>query len=96
MFYHMLSELNVRSFSISVCCLLCLQGCSESGWLGEILCSLAEILRLQDPGSVQLEMVSVARQFPDLRYRERVEGHIITTSLNGTDAYTDALLSNIV
>ncbi|XP_070782378.1 tumor necrosis factor alpha-induced protein 2a [Enoplosus armatus] len=41
-------------------------GCSESLWLGEMLCSLAEILRLQDPGSVQLEMVSVARTFPDL------------------------------
>ncbi|KAI3364697.1 hypothetical protein L3Q82_011477, partial [Scortum barcoo] len=41
-------------------------GCSESRWLGEILCSLAEVIRLQDPGSVQLEMVSVARSFPDL------------------------------
>ncbi|KAM8725300.1 tumor necrosis factor alpha-induced protein 2-like isoform 2-T2 [Acanthopagrus schlegelii] len=42
------------------------RGCSESLWLGELLCSLAEIVRLQDPGSVQLEMVSVARRFPDL------------------------------
>ncbi|XP_035534138.1 tumor necrosis factor alpha-induced protein 2-like [Morone saxatilis] len=41
-------------------------GCSESLWLGEILCSLAEILRLQDPGSLQLEMVSMARKFSDL------------------------------
>ncbi|XP_070843061.1 tumor necrosis factor alpha-induced protein 2-like [Chaetodon trifascialis] len=41
-------------------------GCTESLWLGEMLCSLAEILRLHDPGSVQLEMVSVARKFPDL------------------------------
>lgn len=41
-------------------------GCSGSLWLCEMLCSLAEILRLQDPGSVQLEMVSVARRFPDL------------------------------
>ncbi|XP_041814844.1 tumor necrosis factor alpha-induced protein 2a isoform X2 [Chelmon rostratus] len=41
-------------------------GCSESLWLGEMLCSLAEILRLQDPGSLQLEMVSMARMFPDL------------------------------
>ncbi|XP_034555681.1 tumor necrosis factor alpha-induced protein 2-like [Notolabrus celidotus] len=41
-------------------------GCRDSLWLGEMLCSLAEILRLQDPGSVQLEMVSLARTFPDL------------------------------
>ncbi|XP_041660871.1 tumor necrosis factor alpha-induced protein 2-like [Cheilinus undulatus] len=41
-------------------------GCSESLWLGEMLVSLAEIVRLQDPGSVQLEMVSLARRFPDL------------------------------
>lgn len=48
------------------------QGCTESLWLGEMLCRLAEILRLQDPGSVQLEMVSVANSFPDLRYHHSV------------------------
>ncbi|XP_049913935.1 tumor necrosis factor alpha-induced protein 2a [Epinephelus moara] len=42
------------------------EGCSESLWLGEMLCSVAEVLRLQDPGSVQLEVVSLARTFPDL------------------------------
>ncbi|XP_071323389.1 tumor necrosis factor alpha-induced protein 2a isoform X2 [Trachinotus anak] len=41
-------------------------GCSDSLWLGEVLCGVAEVLRLQDPGSVQLEMVSLARMFPDL------------------------------
>ncbi|XP_068454898.1 tumor necrosis factor alpha-induced protein 2-like [Clinocottus analis] len=41
-------------------------GCSDSRWLGEVLCSLAEVLRLQDPASVQLELVSLARRFPDL------------------------------
>ncbi|KAM6992352.1 tumor necrosis factor alpha-induced protein 2a [Tautogolabrus adspersus] len=40
-------------------------GCRESLWLGEMLCRLAEILRLHDPGSVQLEIVSLARTFPD-------------------------------
>ncbi|XP_059195858.1 tumor necrosis factor alpha-induced protein 2-like [Centropristis striata] len=35
-------------------------------WLGEMLRSVAEVLRLQDPGSVQLEVVSLARKFPDL------------------------------
>uniref|UniRef100_A0A3B4UVR1 Tumor necrosis factor alpha-induced protein 2-like n=1 Tax=Seriola dumerili TaxID=41447 RepID=A0A3B4UVR1_SERDU len=41
-------------------------GCSGSLWLGEVLSSIAEVLHLQDPGSVQLEMVSLARTFPDL------------------------------
>uniref|UniRef100_A0A3B4YSW7 Tumor necrosis factor alpha-induced protein 2-like n=1 Tax=Seriola lalandi dorsalis TaxID=1841481 RepID=A0A3B4YSW7_SERLL len=41
-------------------------GCSGSFWLGEVLSSIAEVLHLQDPGSVQLEMVSLARTFPDL------------------------------
>ncbi|XP_029282154.1 tumor necrosis factor alpha-induced protein 2-like isoform X3 [Cottoperca gobio] len=47
-------------------------GCTESLWLGEMLCSVAEVLRLQDPDSVQLEVVSLARSFPDLRCRERL------------------------
>ncbi|KAK2855782.1 hypothetical protein Q5P01_004517 [Channa striata] len=42
------------------------RGCTEALWLREMLCSIAEILRLQDPESVQLEMVSLARTFPDL------------------------------
>lgn len=37
-----------------------------------MLC-LAEILRLQDPASVQLEMVNLARAFPDLRYVRQSE-----------------------
>ncbi|XP_068610229.1 tumor necrosis factor alpha-induced protein 2-like [Brachionichthys hirsutus] len=41
-------------------------GCSESLWLDGVLRSLAEILRLQDPESLQLEMVGAARAFPDL------------------------------
>ncbi|XP_019122211.1 tumor necrosis factor alpha-induced protein 2a [Larimichthys crocea] len=40
--------------------------CTQSLWLSQMLCSLAEILRLQDPESVQLEIISVARAFPDL------------------------------
>ncbi|XP_042370775.1 exocyst complex component 3-like protein 2, partial [Plectropomus leopardus] len=41
-------------------------GCSESLWLGQMLCRVAEVLCLQDPGSIQLELVSLARTFPDL------------------------------
>ncbi|XP_053193368.1 tumor necrosis factor alpha-induced protein 2-like [Scomber japonicus] len=38
----------------------------DSAWLCSMFCTIAEILRLQDPGSVQLEMVCLSRTFPDL------------------------------
>ncbi|KAM9840515.1 tumor necrosis factor alpha-induced protein 2a [Aulostomus maculatus] len=41
-------------------------GSSESSWLGEMLCSIADLLRLQDPVTVQLEMAVLASKFPDL------------------------------
>ncbi|XP_032440803.1 tumor necrosis factor alpha-induced protein 2-like isoform X1 [Xiphophorus hellerii] len=41
------------------------EGCSSAPWLSETLCSVAEILRLQDPASVHLEVVDLARRFPD-------------------------------
>uniref|UniRef100_A0A665X8E3 Tumor necrosis factor, alpha-induced protein 2b n=1 Tax=Echeneis naucrates TaxID=173247 RepID=A0A665X8E3_ECHNA len=47
------------------------EGCSQSLWFSEVLCSIAEVLCLQDPGSVQLEMVSLARRFPDFRYTHK-------------------------
>ncbi|XP_068198829.1 tumor necrosis factor alpha-induced protein 2a [Antennarius striatus] len=58
------------------------EGCP---WLGEGLRRLAEILRLQDPESLQLEMVCVARAFPDLS-----DGHVsallaLKTGLSAAD-----------
>ncbi|XP_054616918.1 tumor necrosis factor alpha-induced protein 2a isoform X2 [Dunckerocampus dactyliophorus] len=41
-------------------------GCSGLLRLGTMLCNVAEILRLHDPGSVRLEMVAFAMKFPDL------------------------------
>uniref|UniRef100_A0A096MG53 Tumor necrosis factor, alpha-induced protein 2b n=1 Tax=Poecilia formosa TaxID=48698 RepID=A0A096MG53_POEFO len=41
------------------------QGCGSAPYLSETLCSVAEILRLQDPASVHLEVVDLARRFPD-------------------------------
>ncbi|KAG7508795.1 tumor necrosis factor alpha-induced protein 2-like isoform X3 [Solea senegalensis] len=41
-------------------------GCSESLWLCDALCCVAEVLRLQDPHSVHLEVIALARKFPDL------------------------------
>ncbi|KAL7388006.1 hypothetical protein ABVT39_005235 [Epinephelus coioides] len=61
------------------------EGCSESLWLGEMLCSVAEVLRLQDPGSVQLEVVSLARTFPDLS-----DAHVLALlSLKGSLSAAD-------
>ncbi|XP_041831417.1 tumor necrosis factor alpha-induced protein 2a isoform X3 [Melanotaenia boesemani] len=42
------------------------KGCSEASWIRGLLCSLAELLQLQDPASIQLELVMLARTFPDL------------------------------
>ncbi|XP_022068118.1 tumor necrosis factor alpha-induced protein 2a isoform X2 [Acanthochromis polyacanthus] len=42
------------------------EGCSEDSWLGVMLCRLAEIIRLQDPASVHLELVSLVQSYPDL------------------------------
>ncbi|XP_069028774.1 tumor necrosis factor alpha-induced protein 2a isoform X2 [Embiotoca jacksoni] len=42
------------------------EGCSDVSQLGLMICGLAEILRLQDPASVQLELVTLAQSFPDL------------------------------
>ncbi|PWA28305.1 hypothetical protein CCH79_00019015 [Gambusia affinis] len=41
------------------------QGCSSAPWLSEIFFGVAEILRLQDPAIVHLEVVDLARRFPD-------------------------------
>ncbi|KAM4529367.1 tumor necrosis factor alpha-induced protein 2-like isoform 2-T2 [Fundulus diaphanus] len=41
------------------------EGCSEALWLSETLCGIAEILRLQDPPSIHLEVVNLARKYPD-------------------------------
>ncbi|KAL2082258.1 hypothetical protein ACEWY4_022076 [Coilia grayii] len=45
---------------------------SENTWLDKVLPKLAEIVRLQDPGAIQLEIVTLAREHPDLS-----EKHIV-------------------
>ncbi|XP_064781801.1 tumor necrosis factor alpha-induced protein 2-like isoform X2 [Oncorhynchus masou masou] len=42
---------------------------SKICWLSEVLPKMAEVVRLQDPGSIQLEIVTLARDFPDLSWR---------------------------
>ncbi|XP_013999277.1 tumor necrosis factor alpha-induced protein 2 isoform X1 [Salmo salar] len=43
---------------------------SKISWLSEVLPKMAEVVRLQDPGSIQLEIVTLARDFPDLSWRQ--------------------------
>jgi len=37
-------------------------------WLKDILPRLAELLKLQDPDSIKLELVNLMSDYPDLRY----------------------------
>ncbi|RXN02369.1 tumor necrosis factor alpha-induced 2-like protein [Labeo rohita] len=44
---------------------------SREEWLCQILPKLSEILKLQDPGSLQLEIVTLARDYPDIRKHQK-------------------------
>ncbi|XP_028996467.1 tumor necrosis factor alpha-induced protein 2a isoform X3 [Betta splendens] len=61
------------------------RGCSGSSWLSEMLCSIAEILRLKDPGSVQLEMAFLAQRFPDLSDAHVLALLSLKTGLSSSD-----------
>ncbi|KAG5847000.1 hypothetical protein ANANG_G00120990 [Anguilla anguilla] len=39
---------------------------SKERWLQDILPKIAEVLRLQDPGAIQLEVITLAQCYPDL------------------------------
>ncbi|XP_035278796.1 tumor necrosis factor alpha-induced protein 2-like [Anguilla anguilla] len=39
---------------------------SKERWLQDILLKIAEVLRLQDPGAIQLEVITLAQCYPDL------------------------------
>ncbi|XP_061097073.1 tumor necrosis factor alpha-induced protein 2-like isoform X1 [Conger conger] len=39
---------------------------SKETWLQDILPNIAEVLRLQDPGSIQLEVITLTQHYPDL------------------------------
>ncbi|XP_036398199.1 tumor necrosis factor alpha-induced protein 2a [Megalops cyprinoides] len=39
---------------------------SKQEWLGAIIPKIAEVLKVQDPGFIQLEVVTLARDYPDL------------------------------
>lgn len=45
---------------------LCLQG-SPAAWLHHALPKLAEIIRLQDPSAIKIEVATYATWYPDFR-----------------------------
>lgn len=45
---------------------LCLQG-SPAAWLHHALPTLAEIIRLQDPSAIKIEVATYATSYPDFR-----------------------------
>lgn len=58
---------------------------SKEEWLPEILPKLSEILRLQDPGSLQIEIVTLARVFPDLSEQHILAILNLKTNLSSSD-----------
>ncbi|XP_059354877.1 tumor necrosis factor alpha-induced protein 2-like isoform X1 [Carassius carassius] len=58
--------------------------CREE-WFCQILPKLSEILRLQDPGSLQLEIVTLARDYPDMSEQHIIALLNLKTNLSSSD-----------
>ncbi|XP_043075858.1 tumor necrosis factor alpha-induced protein 2a isoform X3 [Puntigrus tetrazona] len=58
---------------------------SREEWLCQILPKLSEILRLQDPGSLQLEIVTLARDYPDITEQHVLALLNLKTNLSSSD-----------
>ncbi|XP_016415920.1 tumor necrosis factor alpha-induced protein 2-like [Sinocyclocheilus rhinocerous] len=58
---------------------------SREEWLCQILPKLSEILRLQDPGSLQLEIVTLARDYPDISEQHVLALLNLKTNLSSSD-----------
>ncbi|XDV41941.1 hypothetical protein PO909_010713 [Leuciscus waleckii] len=58
---------------------------SEEKWLCQILPKLSEILRLQDPGSLQLEIATLARDYPDISEQHVHAVLNLKTNLSSSD-----------
>lgn len=43
------------------------QDYSATQWLSDVMVCVSEVMCLQDPNAVQLEMISLSRKFPDIR-----------------------------
>ncbi|ROL42349.1 Tumor necrosis factor alpha-induced protein 2 [Anabarilius grahami] len=63
---------------------VCREGSSEE-WLCQILPKLSEILRLQDLGSLQLEIATLARDYPDISEQQILVVLNLKTNLSSSD-----------
>ncbi|KAM3856750.1 tumor necrosis factor alpha-induced protein 2 isoform 2-T5 [Vipera latastei] len=62
-----LSEL-IQSHA-SILYTFCTENGSKATWLESALPSLAEIIRLQDPDAIKIEVSTLARRYPDIKWR---------------------------
>uniref|UniRef100_A0A8C1RNR5 Tumor necrosis factor alpha-induced protein 2-like n=2 Tax=Cyprinus carpio TaxID=7962 RepID=A0A8C1RNR5_CYPCA len=58
---------------------------SRQEWLSQILHKLSEILKLQDPGSLQIEIVTLARDYPDISEQHVLALLNLKTNLSSSD-----------
>ncbi|XP_076127923.1 tumor necrosis factor alpha-induced protein 2a isoform X1 [Alosa pseudoharengus] len=58
---------------------------SKNSWLDKVVCELAEVVRLQDPGAIQLEIVTLAREHPDLSEKHILALLYLKAHLTNTD-----------
>ncbi|XP_026089264.1 tumor necrosis factor alpha-induced protein 2-like isoform X1 [Carassius auratus] len=70
--------------SNQICSVFARVGCREE-WFCQILPKLSEILRLQDPGSLQLEIVTLARDYPDMSEQHIIALLNLKTNLSSSD-----------
>ncbi|XP_036437542.1 tumor necrosis factor alpha-induced protein 2-like [Colossoma macropomum] len=58
---------------------------SKEKWLSSVLPKMSEVLRLQDAGSLQLEIVTLARTYPDISERQVLALLQLKTNLSSVD-----------
>ncbi|XP_048064301.1 tumor necrosis factor alpha-induced protein 2-like isoform X1 [Megalobrama amblycephala] len=58
---------------------------SKEEWLDQIFSKLSEILRLQDPGSLQIEIATLARDYPDISEQHVLAILNLKTNLSSSD-----------
>ncbi|XP_056621371.1 tumor necrosis factor alpha-induced protein 2-like [Triplophysa dalaica] len=68
-----------------IICSVFVEAGSKEEWLHEIVPKLSEILRLQDPGSLQLEIVTLVKDFPDLSEQHILAILNMKTNLSSSD-----------
>ncbi|XP_019898195.1 tumor necrosis factor alpha-induced protein 2a isoform X2 [Esox lucius] len=58
---------------------------SKTSWLKDVLPRLAEVVRLQDPGIIHLEIVTLARDYPDISWKHITDLLYLKVNLSRDD-----------